>query len=385
MLGRSLILALCALAAVPAYAQTPGVKEEAQRLFREGQAAYRLGKYEEAIGFYERTYRLMQHPAFVFNIGQAYRKRWETEKKVELLRRALTAYRTVLRDDHDGALRADAEKFIAELTVAVKEEEQRERARLLETAAAGEELRIARKLLEEGAPADARVVLDRLCRRAGTPRDVLAQAYLLHGKVAIAQGDREGAITYFKRAIVLQPALEPADQGPVQAAYAAAREAVAGGRIAVTLWPLGEIKRGEPATVGIIIESDPLGMIDGHELLYRVAGRGGAFSSVKGKRGASLTVPAMLLGGLASGTRVEYFVRAVDTNGAVVAELGTENVPYVFTVRVPGGEAPPKWYGKWWVWTIAGAVVIGASASAGYFATRSSGSSMLTIHAPVVH
>ena len=71
---RCVVVALVAVLGCPALAQ-PTARDEAQRLFREGSAAYNLGKYEEAAGLFERSYRLRRNPAYVYNITQAYRKR----------------------------------------------------------------------------------------------------------------------------------------------------------------------------------------------------------------------------------------------------------------------------------------------------------------------
>jgi tetratricopeptide (TPR) repeat protein len=379
---RPIVVVLSMILAAPVAAQ-PGAREEAQRLFKQGQAAYGLGKYEEAIALYERTYRLMRHAAFLYNIGQAYRKRWEGEKKVEFLRRALNAYQATVREDAEGKLKPEAEKLIAELSLQLAAEERKETDRLLEGGAAGEELRVGRKLLEEQRPEDARTLLGRLCRKAGTPRDVLAQAYLLRGKAAATLGDRAEAMDQFKRALVLQPSSEPAEtRGPVRDAFAAAREGLAGARLSVVVWPPGSIKRGEPATVPVMIEGDPLGMVDTHELHYRAA-KSGAYSTVRGKRGGALPLPPGFAGGLLPGARVEFFVRTLDGNGAVLAENGTDQVPYVFAVRggLDTGGPTSHWYTKWWVWTIVGAVAAGAAGTGAYFGTRSSGTKMLTITA----
>jgi len=378
---RPMVVVLSLVLAAPVVAQ-PSARDEAQRLFKQGQAAYGLGKYEEAIALYERTYRLMRHPAFLYNIGQAYRRRWEGEKKVEFLRRALNAYQAAAREDAEGKLKPEAEKFIAELSLQLKAEERKEIDRLLESGAAGEELRVGRKLLEEGRAEDARTLLGRLCRKAGTRRDVLAQAYLLRGKAAASTGDRAEAMDQFKRALVLQPGSEPAEtSGPVRDAFVAAREGLAGARVSVAVWPPGSIKRGEPATVPVIIESDPMGMVDTHELHYRAA-KAGAYSTVRGKRGAALPLPPSFVGGLLPGARVEFFVRTLDGNGAILAENGTDLVPYVFAVRSPIEAAPPAhWYTKWWVWTVVGVVAAGAAGTGAYFGTRSSGTKMLTITA----
>jgi tetratricopeptide (TPR) repeat protein len=325
----------------------------------------------------------MRHPAFIYNMAQAYRKRWEADKKPEYLRRALTAYQATIREDKDGKYTPQAEKFIAELQAALTDLERRERAQLLETGVAGEGLREARTLIAANQLEDARKLLERVSRQAGTAREVLAQAYLLRGKVAALQGDRAQAIDGFKRALLLQPAVEPAEPGgPVREAFIAARDALGGARLAVAAWPPGLVKRGEPVSIPVLIESDPMSMVDAGELHYRVAGSG-AYSTVRGKRGAALVLPPAFLGGLLPGARVEFYVRILDGNAAVLSELGTPQVPYVFTVRteiLTGGTT--AWYQKWWVWTIVGAVVAGATATAAIFATRG-GNDLLRVTATV--
>jgi tetratricopeptide (TPR) repeat protein len=381
---RSVTLAVALLVALPAAAQPAAKKEEAQRLFREGSSAYNLGKYDEAAALFERTYRLMRHPAFVYNMAQAYRKLWEANKKPEFLRRAISAYQATIREDREGKFAPLAEKFIPELNKALAAVERRERDALLESGAAGEGLRAARKLLDEGQREEARKLLERLGRQAGVAREVLAQSYLLRATIAALANDRAQAVDLFKRALLLQPVLEPAEAGgPVREAFVAAREALGGARLTVAAWPPGQVRRGEPVTVPVVIENDPLGMVDAGELHYRVAGSG-AFSTSRGKRGAALPLPPSFLGGLLPGTKVEFYVRILDANGAVLANLGTPQVPYVFTVRSKLGAAPvTHWYGKWWVWTIVGAVAISASTTAAILATRGGGADVVRFPAAV--
>ena len=69
-------------------------------------------------------------------------------------------------------------------------------------------------------------------------------------------------------------------------------------------------------------------------------------------------------------------MRALDEHGGVLAESGTPTLPFRLRVAVPedlvqrqAARQPQQWYEKWWVWTIAGAVVIGAGGAA-YVVTR---------------
>ena len=56
---------------------------------------------------------------------------------------------------------------------------------------------------------------------------------------------------------------------------------------------------------------------------------------------------------LAPGARVDYYVRALDEHGGVVAESGTPTLPFRLQVAVPIElrREPPRWYQKWWFWT----------------------------------
>jgi hypothetical protein len=69
-----------------------------------------------------------------------------------------------------------------------------------------------------------------------------------------------------------------------------------------------------------------------------------------------MSLPKVTTQSLRVGTRVEYYIEAVDEQGGVLQSLGTEDRPFAFTVR----EERPL-YQKWWFWTIAGAVVVGTT------------------------
>jgi len=113
-----------------------------------------------------------------------------------------------------------------------------------------------------------------------------------------------------------------------------------------------------------------------------VAGSG-AFSTVRGKRGAALALPPSFVGGLLPGARIEFYTRILDGNAAVLADLGTAQVPYVFTVRTELQlGAPSHWYTKWWVWTIIGVAVASASTTAAILLTRG-GNDLLRVTATV--
>ena len=87
-----------------------GPTEDAARdASKRGTASYNLGQYDEAAADYERAYKLVQDPAVLFNVAQAYRLAGRSEK-------ALTAYRAYLRTAPvDAPNRAQVEARVREL------------------------------------------------------------------------------------------------------------------------------------------------------------------------------------------------------------------------------------------------------------------------------
>lgn len=85
----SLILALflgCMELAVPADALTQnGAGAEARRSFQQGEQAYRLGNYEEAVAAWLRAYELDPRPRIRYNLSQAYERLGRLAEAVEAL------------------------------------------------------------------------------------------------------------------------------------------------------------------------------------------------------------------------------------------------------------------------------------------------------------
>lgn len=84
-------------------------EEEAKAKFMAGKQAYRLGEYDEAIALWKEAYRLKDNPAFLFNIGQAYREKGD-------LPRAVQFFENYLKEAPATASnRKDVEQRVAEL------------------------------------------------------------------------------------------------------------------------------------------------------------------------------------------------------------------------------------------------------------------------------
>src|SRR6476646_11051335 len=207
-----------AMAATPPVDAAAARRDEAKAAFGRGNTAYNLGKYADAIAEFERAYALSRLPEILFNLGQCYRKQWEAEQRSELGRRALHYYEAVVREAPSSKVRPDAEQFIVELTPAVTAAEARERQGKIAAAKGAEALQLAQTMFASGQLNDAAGVLDRLLREPDNGRELLAEGYLLRGRVAAGTGDALGAEAQFKRALELRPASEIAEPKGQEAA-----------------------------------------------------------------------------------------------------------------------------------------------------------------------
>jgi len=353
--------------AAPSVEAEAARRDEAKAAFGRGNAAYNLGKYADAIAEFERAYALSRVPEILFNLGQCYRKQWEAEQRSELGRRALHYYEALLREAPSFKVRAEAEQFVGELGPAVAAAEARERQGKIAAAKGGEALQLAQTMFTGGQLNDAAGVLDRLLREPDNGRELLAEGYLLRGRVAAGLGDLLAAEVQFRRALELRPASEiPDPKGQEAAALEAARKTSAGG-LRLVQTPPGEATANQPARIDVKVEGDSEKMVAALELGYRT-GDTGAFLTARAKPPATLTVPAPVL---SPGARVDYYVRALDEHGGVVAESGTPTLPFRLQVAVPieARREPEHFYQKWWFWTAVGAAAVGAGAIT-YAATR---------------
>ncbi|HEY7371872.1 MAG TPA: hypothetical protein VIF57_06805, partial [Polyangia bacterium] len=113
-------IAMVALGARVAPARAaPADNVDAKAAFVEGERDFQLGKFEAAIGAYERAFGLDPQPAFLFNIALAHRRQYEIDGKLEHLARARELYRNYLKLEPRSSNRAGVEKLIAELTARI--------------------------------------------------------------------------------------------------------------------------------------------------------------------------------------------------------------------------------------------------------------------------
>ena len=131
----SLVLLMLALTGVPAAAwPAPRVLaqgrsgsggSEAERQARAhhtlGQAAFKAGRYDDAVAEFEAGFAALPRPGFLLNIGLAERKRGN-------LRKARAAYKKYLLVEPATKLRAEVAALLAELDSALADEEGGDRA-----------------------------------------------------------------------------------------------------------------------------------------------------------------------------------------------------------------------------------------------------------------
>jgi len=345
-------------------------RQEAKAAFVRGETAYNLGKFNDAIAAFEEAYALSRLPEILFNLGQCYRRQWETDKRSELGRRALHYYEALSREAPTSPVRQDAEQFIAELRPAVAQAEANEREGLIAAAHGGEAVKLARTLFLGGQGQDAAIVLRRLLHEPDHERELLAEAYLLLGRVSAGAGDVLDAEAQFRRALELRPSAELTNpRGSELAAFEAAKH-MAGSGLRLVQAPFGEVPARTPARIDVAVEGDTEKMVSQLELGYRRADTG-AFLNTRAAPPAPLNMPAAVL---TPGAHVDYYVRALDSAGSILAESGNPALPFRLQVASPplpvqSSAAPVPWYQHWWLWTAAGVVAAG-TATGIYLGTR---------------
>jgi tetratricopeptide (TPR) repeat protein len=373
---------------------SPEEESRAKQAYMDGNAAYKLGHWEEAAKAFEQAYRVSRFENILFDMGQTYRRWYEDGHDLDKLKKSIEMYQSFLRDAKPEARqRPIAEKLVKELSDRYKSETRRQREEMLARASGTDALFLVDKLISDNDLKDAAAVLDRVLAARGSSREVLAGAYERRGMVAgalAARGngaERPIAVDAFKRALALDPGYQlPEDaEKPTREAFASAQAAMQGKRpLAISHVPPGDVPKGRAVKIPVAVESDPLDQITSFDLHYRLSGSG-AFSVARASRSAgSVEVPAPFLAGMHGGTKVDFYIVALDEKDDQLQSLGTARDPFVFAVALdptelavaaesPAARETPA-YKKWWVWTlVAGALAAGAGAGLGiYYGTRGS-------------
>lgn len=112
VLSALVVVLAISFAATSAHADE---KEEAERFFRAGEAAFNAGQYVVAADAFENAYKLFAAPAIAFTAAQAYRLQYFIDKQPANLKRAVELYRIYIGQVDKGGRRDDATKNLAEI------------------------------------------------------------------------------------------------------------------------------------------------------------------------------------------------------------------------------------------------------------------------------
>ena len=107
-----LALALYALGVAVAL-PARGDDARARQLYTNGEAAFSGGRYGDAARAFEQAFAESRHPSLLWNCAQSYRKQFDIDHDVTVLRRAQAVYRNYLELLPPGADRAEADAALA--------------------------------------------------------------------------------------------------------------------------------------------------------------------------------------------------------------------------------------------------------------------------------
>jgi hypothetical protein len=99
---------------VPARAAADASTEEARKHFLKGQQLFDVGRWDEAAEEFEQAYAARNDPTFIYNMAQAYRRKGDAKRALEL-------YKNFLIKDPKTPKRAEVEERIAALQRQVEE------------------------------------------------------------------------------------------------------------------------------------------------------------------------------------------------------------------------------------------------------------------------
>lgn len=360
LLGALLVVLLVA---GTARAQTP--MELAKKEFDAGQTAYDLAKYDEALAHFTKAYEMSKLPGILYNLGQAHRRLYETGGSFDNLRRAREMYRSYLRLVPTSPDRALTESLLKGVEEEYGKQLRAQRDKLLVEAKGSGALALAEDFLAQGDVDAAQKALERFVKSPGNQRREVARGERVRARIQAGHGDGKAASQSFARALELDPSTAPPPEVETAAlaAFAKAQERMKGRpALALTHVPPARLKVGQAPRLRIEVGGDTLALVSGLQVSYRAGG--GAFASMSAKPG-DVVFPQTFNSGLAPGSRIEYYVTAVDEDGAVLDTLGSATLPFVLNVDA---KPPAPVHRRWQFWVGIGAgllVVAGAAAAVG--------------------
>jgi tetratricopeptide (TPR) repeat protein len=135
-------------------------------------------------------------------------------------------------------------------------------------------------------------------------------------------------------------------------------------------------RSGKPLRLAVEVIEDPLQMVQRLRVVYRPPGVSRSARFVGGVRsGQQIAVDLPIPAAPIEGGVLRYHLELLDRQQNIVARLGSAGQPYRLaetsepSTQPTAAATPTPWYRRWWVWTLAGVVVAGATAAAVVAAT----------------
>jgi tetratricopeptide (TPR) repeat protein len=129
----AVIIAALVLGQTPIVRAAEPSSESAEQLYEDGRKAYRLGRYDEAVKKFERSYELSDQPLLLYNIALSYKRLYGISKDVGDLRRSKTVFEEFINvASADSSLATeieDARARLAEIDAEIERAEAAEAAR----------------------------------------------------------------------------------------------------------------------------------------------------------------------------------------------------------------------------------------------------------------
>jgi hypothetical protein len=183
--------------------------------------------------------------------------------------------------------------------------------------------------------------------------------------VSALRKDPAAAANAYERALSLDRTLPPPEEPGARTAFDAAQ-----GRLrdipplSVRHTPPASLKPGAPIALEFQTGGDPLGLVSGLRLSYRMGGSR-AYSTLPPQPLGRIALPRDFSVAVPPGARVEYYGVALGANDSILEHLGTDGAPFGVGVE-PRRTNVAK---KWWFWTallgaagaVAGGVALGVT------------------------
>lgn len=222
--------------------------------------------------------------------------------------------------------------------------------------------------------------LQRAVEHARNCRRDLAEIYRLKGFIDAINAEKERCQRAFEILLALDPAyVLPRDVPPkIRNCFDDALEVPDDRRVLeLDHAAPAMVKPNAPVAVSVNVR-DPLRLVDRVQVWFRRSGvEVYTVVSARADDTVSVVIPALALSPSADGYALEYFVRAVDRWEGTLAETGEPRRPLSF--QVEAGRVGGDIASEWWFWTVIGAVVVGAAASALVIAENDGGDIPLRI------